>query len=213
MITRSHVLRVLTHLGFGGFAMSLPESLEDVQALTNNGKVMVVRLNGATCDFQWSGFDRPQQPRQATLTLEGDMLTFTETFAPRSHSERSHWRSLYCAVHDGDDGMFEVSTWAELAARMVLPGKRIVPAGTSHTFVQDELATADPTIWRWHRFSWPVTCIHPGLWTGDPHLPMEITDGRPIGPWTSFGLIHDSSNGRVAGSCMVTPFRRFSISA
>jgi hypothetical protein len=91
---------------------------------------------------------------------------------------------------------------------MILSGKRSYPPETYHTLVQDELKTADPAVWRWQKYSWRVKNLRPGLWTGDPHLPMEVIDEDPIGPWTSFGLIYEASCGRTTGAAMVTPFRR-----
>jgi hypothetical protein len=207
-INSKHIIAILKHLGYGGFAANVPENLDLFQTLTNNETSMRIRRIEHTCTFEWSSHERPQLYRRATLALEGDTLTFTETFEPRSYSERSHWRALYAATHQGDDGLFEGTVWSELAAQMTLPGKRIYPPGTSYLRVQDELQTANPSVWRWLKFSWAVISLRPGLWTGDPHLPMEIVDEDPIGPWTSFGLIYESSCGRTTGAAMVTPFRR-----
>ena len=207
-INSTHIVGILQHLGYGGFAANVPENLDLFQTLTNNETSMKVRRIEHTCTFEWNSHERSQLQRRGTLVLEGCTLTFTELFAPRSYSERSHWRSLYAATHQGDDGLFEETVWAELAAQMTLPGKRIQPAGTYHTLVQDELQTSDPSVWRWLKFSWAVISLRPGLWTGDPHLPMEVTDEDPIGPWTSFGLIYEASCGRTTGAAMFTPFRR-----
>jgi hypothetical protein len=207
-INSTHITSILKHLGYGGFAANVPESLGDAQILTNNDYLMTLERNAEGVSFCWQGPERPQLYRRATLTLEGDTLIFTESFEPRSYTERSHWRALYAATHQGDDGLFEGTVWSELAAQMTLPGKRIYPPGTSYLRVQDELQTANPPVWRWLKFSWAVISLRPGLWTGDPHLPMEVTDEDPIGPWTSFGLIYEASCGRTTGAAMVTPFRR-----
>jgi hypothetical protein len=207
-INSTHIVGILQHLGYGGFAANVPESLGDAQILTNNDYLMTLERDEEGVSFCWQGPERPQLYRRATLALEGDTLIFTETFEPRSYSERSHWRALYAATHQGDDGLFEGTVWSELAARMTLPGKRIYPPGTSSLRVQDELQTADPSVWRWLKFSWPIKRYPSGLWAGEPHLPMEVTDEDPIGPWTSFGLIYEDSCGRTTGQSMVTPFRR-----
>jgi hypothetical protein len=207
-INSTHITSILKHLGYGGFAANVPESLGDAQILTNNDYLMTLERDAEGVSFCWQGPERPQLYRQATLVLEGDTLTFTEFFAPRSYSDRSHWRALYAATHQGDDGLFEITAWSELAARMILSGKRSYPPETYHTLVQDELKTADPAVWRWQKYSWRVKNLRPGLWTGDPHLPMEVIDEDPIGPWTSFGLIYEASCGRTTGAAMVTPFRR-----
>jgi hypothetical protein len=199
MILSAHLVTILTHLGYGGFAANVPQSLEKVQTLTNNfatltnnEATMRVTIDGATCTFEWQSYDRPDLLRKGTLTKEGDTLTFTETFTPRSYSERSHWRGLYAACHQGDDGNFESSVWAELAGSMALP------------VVIDAAETRTPSAFRerpgrWLDFSWAVG-------TTDPHLPWEIFRDRPIGPWTSFGLLHKA--GRGLGQSVVTPFRR-----
>jgi len=208
-INSKHIIAILKHLGYGGFAANVPESLRNTQTLINNDYIMTVRRrDDGGISFHWQGPERPQLYRQATLALEGDTLTFTELFAPRSYSERSHWRALYAATHQGDDGLFEDTVWSELAAAMALLPRVLDMAGTSQLRVQDELQTTDPSVWRWLKFSWPVVYLRPGLWTGDPHLPMEVTDEDPIGPWTSFGLIYEASCGRTTGAAMVTPFRR-----
>jgi hypothetical protein len=206
-INSTHIISILNHLGYGGFAANVPENLGDAQILTNNDYLMTLERSNEGVSFCWQGPERPQLYRRATLALEGYTLTFTEFFAPRSYSERSHWRSLYAATHQGDDGLFECTVWGRLADQMALPVV-IDMAGTSQLRVQDELQTADPTVWSWLDFSWPVVCVRPELWTNDPHLPMEITHEHPIGPWTSFGLIYEASCGRTTGAAMVTPFRR-----
>jgi hypothetical protein len=184
------VITILKHLGYGGFAASIPEG--DTFTLTNNDTTMRVCFEGATATFEWQSYDRPQLLRRGTLEKEGDTLTFTETFAPRSYSERSHWRGLYAACHQGDDGNFEGSVWAELAASMALP------------VVLDMAETRTPSAFkqspgRWLSFSWAVDSTA-------PHLPMEIVRDQPIGPWTSFGLL--KASGRGLGQSVVTPFRR-----
>ena len=193
-IESTHVIQVLKHLGYGGFAANVPESLEKVQTLTNNFEEtsMRVAIEGDNCTFEWQYYDRPQLLRRGTLEKEGDTLTFTETFTPRSYSERSHWRALYAACHQGDDGNFENSVWAELAGSMSLP------------VVLDMAETRTPAAFRqrpgrWLDFSWAVG-------TADPHLPWEIFRDSPIGPWKSFGLL--KASGRGLGQAMVTPFRR-----
>ena len=180
------VITILKHLGYGGFAANVPES-GDFQ-LTNNETSMRVSI-GDTCTFEWQSYERP---RRGTLKKEGDTLTFTETFTPRSYCERSHWRALYAACHQGDDGNFENSVWAELAGSMSLP------------VVLDMAETRTPAAFRerpgrWLDFSWAVG-------TADPHLPWEIFRDSPIGPWKSFGLL--KASGRGLGQAMVTPFRR-----
>jgi hypothetical protein len=206
-IDSKHIIAILKHLGYGGFAANVPESMDLFQTLTNNETSMRIRRIEHTCTFEWSSHERPQLYRRATLALEGDTLTFTETFEPRSYSERSHWRALYAATHQGDDGLFEGTVWSELAAAMALP-RVLDMAGTSALRVESQLQTADPFIWRWLNFSWPIKRYPSGQWAGEPHLPMEITNDEPIGPWTSFGLIYEASCGRTTGASMVTPFRR-----
>jgi hypothetical protein len=191
-IHSAHLVTILKHLGYGGFAANVPESLEKVQTLTNNETSMRVVIEGDTCTFEWQSYERPHLHRRGTLKKEGDTLIFTETFSPRSYSERSHWRGLYAACHKGDDGNFENSVWAELAGSMSLP------------VVLDMAETRTPPAFRhrpgrWLDFSWRVD-------TADLHLPMEIFRDRPIGPWSSFGLLRTA--GRGLGQAMVTPFRR-----
>lgn len=193
-IHSADLVTILTHLGYGGFAASVPESLEKVQTLTNNETTMLISI-GATCTFEWTSYELPLLLRRGTLEKEGDTLTFTETFAPRSYSERSHWRGLYAACHQGDDGNFEGSVWADLAASMSLP------------VVLDMAETRTPPAFKqrpgqWLNFSWRVG-------TTDPHLPWEIFRDQPIGPWKSFGLLHEA--GRGLGQSVVTPFRRTAI--
>lgn len=206
-INSTHIVRILQHLGHGGFAANVPESLSDAQILTNNDYLMTVERDEEGVSFCWQGPERPQLYRRATLVLEGDTLTFTELFDPRSYSERSHWRALYAAYKQGDDGLFECTVWSELAAAMALP-RVLDMAGTSALRVESQLQTADPFIWRWLNFSWPIKRYPSGQWAGEPHLPMEIVHEDPIGPWTSFGLIYEASCGRTTGAAMVTPFRR-----
>ena len=191
-IERADIIAILRHLGYGGFAANVPESLEKVQTLINNETSMRVAIEGAIATFEWQSSELPTLVRRGTLKLEGDTLIFTETFTPRSYSERSHWRGLYAACHQGDDGNYESSVWAELAASMALP------------VVLDMAETRTPSALRqrpgqWLNFSWRVGA-------SDPHLPMEIFRDRPIGPWTSFGLL--KASGRGLGQSMVTPFRR-----
>lgn len=203
-----HIIAILKHLGYGGFAANVPESLGDTQTLTNNDYIMTVRRrDDGGISFHWQGPERPQLVRQATLVLEGDTLTFTETFAPRSYSERSHWRSLYAAYNQGDDGLFEETVWSELAAAVALP-RGLDMAGTSARRVESELQTADPLSWRWLDFWWPIKRYPSGQWAGEPHLPMEITKMNTSSLWTSFGLVYEASCGRTTGAAMVTPFRR-----
>ena len=196
-IESTHLVTILNHLGYGGFAAKVPQSLETVQTLTNNETSMRVSIDGATATFEWQSYERPQIRRRGTLSRNGDTLTFTEFFAPRSYSERSHWRGLYAACHQGDDGNFENTVWAELAASMSLP------------VVLDMAETKTPSAFRerpgrWLNFSWTVGST-------DPHLPMEIIRDQPIGVWTSFGLL--MASGRGHGQSIVTPFRRTTISA
>lgn len=191
-MSSADVITILKHLGYGGFAASVPENLQKVQHLTNNESTMRVRLDGATAAFEWQSYERPQLLRQGTLEKEGDTLIFTEMFAPRSYSERSHWRGLYAACHQGDDGNFEGSVWAALAGSMALP------------VVLDMAETRTPPAFKrrpgqWLNFSWRVG-------TADPHLPWEIFRDQPIGPWKSFGLLKASGSG--LGQSVVTPFRR-----
>lgn len=194
-IESTDLIAVLKHLGYGGFAAKVPETLGKVHRLDNNETSMQVCLDGATATFEWQSYELPLLQRRGTLKKVGDTLTFTETFTPRSYSERSHWRGLYAACHQGDDGNFEGSVWAELAASMSLP------------VVLDMAETRVPAAFkqkpgRWLDFSWAVG-------TADPHLPWEIVRDRPIGPWKSFGLI--LASGRGLGQSMVTPFRRTAI--
>lgn len=188
----AHLVTILKHLGYGGFAANVPQSLEKVLTLTNNEALMQVTIDGATAAFEWQSYERPTLHRRGTLEKEGDTLTFTETFTPRSYAERSHWRALYAACHQGDDGRFEDTVWAELAGSMALP------------VVLDMAETKTPSAFRerpgrWLDFSWRVG-------VSDPHLPWEIFRDRPIGPWKSFGLL--TKAGRGLGQAMVTPFRR-----
>lgn len=192
IIDHTDLVAILKHLGYGGFAANVPERLEKVQTLINNETSMGVAIEGDTCTFEWQSYDRPQLLRRGTLEKEGDTLTFTESFTPRAYSERSHWRGLYAACHEGDDGNFENSVWAELAASMSLP------------VVLDMAETRMPPAFkqrpgRWLDFSWAVG-------TADPHLPWEIIHDRPIGPWKSFGLL--KASGRGLSQSVVTPFRR-----
>lgn len=185
-ITSADLVTILKHLGYGGFAAVVPESLGKAHTLTNNETSMQVAIDGATATFEW------QNRRGILLLKEGNTLQFTELFTPRSYSERSHWRGLYAACHEGDDGNFEGSVWAELAGSMALP------------VVLDMAETRVPAAFRersghWLNFSWPVDPTA-------PHLPMEIIRDRPIGPWKSFGLI--LASGRGLGQSIVTPFRR-----
>lgn len=187
----AHLVTILKHLGYGGFAAAVPERLKKDMILRNNETSMRVTIDGATCTFEWQSYDRPDL-RKGTLKKEGDTLTFTETFSRRSYSERSHWRGLYAACHQGDDGNFENSVWADLAGSMSLP------------VVLDMAETRTPAAFRerpgrWLDFSWAVG-------TADPHLPWEIFRDRPIGPWKAFGLL--KASGRGLGQSMVTPFRR-----
>lgn len=191
----NHIEAVLNHLGYGGFAANVPQSLEKIQTVRNNETSMTIAIDGDTCTFEWTSYERPWLRRCGELKKDGDRLTFTEVFAPRSYSERSHWRGLYAACHDGDDGNFEGSVWAELAGSMALP------------VVLDMAETRVPAAFKqrpgqWLDFSWAVG-------TADPHLPWEIVRDRPIGPWKSFGLI--LASGRGLGQSMVTPFRRTAI--
>ncbi len=193
-IFHSDLIAVLKHVGYGGFAAVVPESLEKTQTLTNNETSMRVFVDGATATFEWQSYERPQLHRRGTLRKDGDTLTFTEFFAPRSYCERSHWRALYAACHQGDDGGFEDTIWAELAAEIALP------------LIMDAAETRSPAAFRerpgrWLNFSWIVDSTA-------PHLPMEIFHNQPIGPWRSFGLLYEASCGRVSGQSMVTPFRR-----
>ena len=207
-ITSKHITSILNHIRHGGFAANVPEGLGETHTLINNKYVMTLsRQTDGGMSFEWNGPERPHLHRRATLTLEGDTLTFTELFAPRSYSERSHWRALYAAYNQGDDGLFECTIWSELAAAMALP-RVLDMAGTSALRVESELQTADPFIWRWLDFSWPIKRYPSGQWAGEPHLPMEVTDEDPNGPWTSFGLIYEASCGRTTGAAMATPFRR-----
>jgi hypothetical protein len=191
-IESTHLIQILKHLGYGGFAASIPQTLGNAQNLTNNETSMRVTIDGTMAGLEWTSYERPELRRRGTLKLEGDTLTFTEVFTPRSYSERSHWRGLYAACHQGDDGNFEGSVWAELAASMSLP------------VVLDMAETRTPPAFkqrpgRWLDFSWRV-----GI--SDPHLPWEIVRDRPIGPWGSFGLL--KASGRGLGQSVVTPFRR-----
>jgi hypothetical protein len=184
-IKNAHLITMLKHLGYGGFAANVSENLDFPQTLINNGATMRIIINSASATFEW-------QNRRGELRKDGDTLTFTEFFTPRSYSERSHWRGLYAACHQGDDGNFESSVWAELAGSMALP------------VVLDMAETRVPAAFRenpgrWLSFSWAVG-------TADPHLPWEIVRDRPIGPWKSFGLI--LASGRGLGQSTVTPFRR-----
>lgn len=191
-INNTHLVAILKHLGYGGFAASVPERVRKFQILQNNEKAMMVTIDGATASFEWQSSERPTLVRRGTLKLEGDTLTFTETFTPRSYSERSHWRGLYAAYHQGDDGNFEGSVWAELAESMALP------------VVLDMAQTKTPAAFKkqpghWLYFSWPVGTV-------DPHLPWEIFPDVATGRWKSYGLLHKA--GRGNGQSMVTPFRR-----
>lgn len=193
-IFRSDLIAVLKHLGYGGFAANVPENLDKVLNLRNNETSMQVSIDGDTCTFEWQSYERPQLHRRGTLRRDGDTLTFTEFFAPRSYCERSHWRALYAALKQGDDGGFEDTIWAELAAKIALP------------IVMDAAETRTPAAFRespgrWLNFSWIVDPTA-------PHLPMEIFRDQHIGPWRSFGLSYEASCGRVSGQSMVTPFRR-----
>lgn len=198
-ITSTHLIQVLKHLGYGGFAANVPQSLGKVQTLTNNKTSMRVTIDGATCTFEWQSYELPLLHRRGTLKKEGDTLIFTEFFTPRSYCERSHWRALYAAYKQGDDGGFEDTIWAELAAKIALP------------IIMDAAETRSPSAFRerpgrWLNFSWTVDAT-------SPHLPMEIIRDQPIGVWTSFGLLYEASCGRVSGQAMVTPFRRTAITA
>lgn len=187
-IENAHLITMLKHLGYGGFAANVSENLDFPQTLINNGATMRVFVDGATATFEW-------QNRRGILLLEGNTLQFTEMFTPRSYSERSHWRALYAACHQGDDGNFESSVWAELAGSMALP------------VVLDMAETKTPAVFRqspgrWLNFSWTVDPTA-------PHLPMEIFRDQPIGLWMSFGLL--IASGRGLGQSMITPFRRTAI--
>lgn len=188
------LVTMLKHLGYGAFANAVPENLEKVMTLRNNEKSMTVSIDRNTCTFEWQSYERPQLHRRGTLRRDGDTLTFTEFFAPRSYCERAHWRALYAAYKEGDDGGFEDTIWAELAAEIALP------------IIMDAAETRVPAAFRespgrWLNFSWTVDPT-------SPHLPMEIIRDQPLGPWTAFGLLYEASCGRVSGQSMVTPFRR-----